>query len=136
MSPDTRAYFNLQKTLEKSMQIIIHPADEVENQPQVDIMTWSIHGVSFHNENEVVHLLTGFVLDKKWRVTTAIQHFDSDSKKITTSSGRVYNLVGRPAGSKDAELGLAWQAWKLTNHISSDVDVTDEYAKKIKWFVM
>lgn len=118
------------------MQIIIHPADEVENQPQVDIMTWSIHGVSFHNENEVVHLLTGFVLDKKWRVTTAIQHFDSDSKKITTSSGRVYNLVGRPAGSKDAELGLAWQAWKLTNHISSDVDVTDEYAKKIKWFVM
>lgn len=117
------------------MQIIIHPAEEVENQPQVDIMAWSIHEVSFHNENGV-HLLTGFVLDKKWRVTTAIQHFDSVSKKITTSSGRVYNLIGRPAGSKDTELELAWQVWKMTSNVSSDVDVTDEYATKIKWFVM
>ncbi|MCL7421773.1 MAG: hypothetical protein M8364_12795 [Methylobacter sp.] len=117
------------------MHIIIHPADEVKDQPQVDIVAWSIHGVSFHNENEVVHLLTGFVLDKKWRVTTAIQHFDSDNKRITTNSGRVYNLLGQP-GSKDAELELAWQIWKMTNNVSSDVDVTDEYATKIKWFVM
>jgi hypothetical protein len=117
------------------MQIIIRPADEVKDQPEVDIVIWSIHRVSFHNENEAVHLLTGFVLDKKWRVTTAIQHFDSDNKKITTRSGRVYNLIGRP-GNKDAELELAWQAWKMTTNVSSDVDVTDEYATKIKWFVM
>ncbi|MBF6650422.1 hypothetical protein [Methylobacter sp. BlB1] len=122
------------------IQIIFSDADNVNNQPQVDIVAWSIREVSFYGDDEdddVMHLLIGFVMmNKQWRVTTAIQHFDSDRKKITTSSGRIYNLVGQPVSNGDTDFELVWQLWKMTNNVNLDVDVTDKYATKIKWFVM
>ncbi len=101
--------------------------------PTENIVNWSIHEAVFYNGEESRHLV-GFVPSRSGRVTSAIQKFSPENRKITTQSGRVYTLVGMPGCSDDAE--HVWQCWSAGNGVVHDTNVTDEYTKQIKYLVM
>ncbi|MCF6203437.1 MAG: hypothetical protein L3J59_07170 [Methylococcaceae bacterium] len=107
--------------------------ESVEKEPTVDVVNWSVHRVTFFNGDKSEHLL-GFVPDKQGRVTSAIQSFNADTRKITTASGRVYTLVGPPGECEDA--AYVWQYWKNMNGDVKDRNVTDKYATQIKNLLM
>lgn len=107
--------------------------ESVEKEPAAKMINWSVHRVTFFDEDESEHLM-GFVPGKMGRVTSAIQHFEANTQKITTNSGRIYTLVGPPGKAEDAE--YVWQCWKKMNGVVQDENVTDKYAAQIKKLVM
>ena len=107
--------------------------ESVEKEPRVDIVNWQIHQVTFFNEDKSEHLM-GFVPKKKGRVTSAIQVFEPETRRITTFSGRVYTLIGPPGHCKDA--AYVWHLWIKINSVVQDENVTDKYASQIKKLVM
>jgi len=107
--------------------------ESVDVEPEVNIINWSIHVVIFLNDDRSEHL-QGFVPGKMGRVTSAIQDFEANNRKITTASGRVYTLVGPPGNCDDA--AYVWQLWKKMNGVVQDKNVTDKYARQIKSLLM
>jgi ATP-dependent Lon protease len=59
------------------------------------------------------------------RVTSAIQIFDKDLRRIVTNSGRIYTLMGEPGYHPDCE--YVWKRWKSLNNGQDECDVTDHY---------
>ena len=104
-------------------------ANPVNIEPQATITNWSVHRVTF-DDGDVSDHLVGFIHGKSGRVTSAIKSFDGNLRKIITQSGRIYTLVGTPGYSEDAN--YVWQNWKLKCRVIEDLDVSDEYAPKIR----
>ena len=105
----------------------------VDEEPTVNIVNWSVHRVTFFNGDKSEHLL-GFVPGQQGRVTSAIQVFNANTRKITTLSGRVYTLIGPPGKCEDAR--YVWNFWKKMNGDVKDRNVTDKYATQIKNLLM
>ena len=62
----------------------------------------------------------------KSRVSMNVLKFDKTTMTGTTSSGRVYTLIGEPAGLLGRCLSL-WEDWASINGIEKWKDVTEEY---------
>lgn len=81
-------------------------AAPVSQQPRVTLTRWSVVevGESFH--------LVGWCLEtQKGRVSTAITSLDPDTLKVTTASGRQYQLTHCPAAVTDADwIRALWDA--------------------------
>lgn len=60
------------------------------------------------------------------RVSTFMLKFDMTTMTGTTRSGRVYTLIGEPAGLIGRSLAL-WEDWAALNNIETWKDVTEEY---------
>lgn len=60
------------------------------------------------------------------RVSTFMLKFDMTTMTGTTRSGRVYTLIGEPAGLLGRCLSL-WEDWASINGIEKWKDVTEEY---------
>src|SRR5690606_634960 len=58
------------------------------------------------------------------RISSAIRYFDSDKRRGTTFSGRVYALVGEPGIESESRTGL--ERWLAVNQISKWTDVSGE----------
>ncbi len=104
-------------------------ANPVNIEPKATITNWSVHRVTF-DDGDVSDHLVGFIYGKRGRVTSAIQLFDDNLGKIVTLSGRIYTLIGTPGYSEDAD--YVWQNWKLKCRVIEDIDVSDQYAQKIR----
>ncbi|MGZ4956076.1 MAG: hypothetical protein ACXV79_13550 [Methylobacter sp.] len=99
----------------------------VHEEPEETIMHWSIREVLFDVPNDKSRHLVGYISRQgKGRVTSAIESFDRDHRRIITRSGRIYRLEGSPGFDPDAE--YVWAQWKALNHVREEADVTDHYS--------
>lgn len=105
---------------------MIYGIAEPRNNFPVTIMAWSIREiVSGESEQPTRHLVGHIPQNSSGRASSAIQSFDREKMLITTSSGRVYALLGHPGENADAE--FVWTHWKKINNAQSEKDVTNEY---------
>lgn len=58
----------------------------------------------------------------KGRASTSIIRFDLEARRVLTTSGRVYELAGRPGVNGDAF--AVWGSWKHRNGVRAERDVT------------
>jgi ATP-dependent Lon protease len=120
--------FNLRPTinLKRSLVMPVYSVAPVHQEPEEIISRWSIREARFDDSNDQSRHLVGYIARKgKGRVTSAIQSFDRDTMRITTSSGRVYQLQGPPGFDPDAE--FVWRHWKALNRVLEERDVTQDY---------
>ena len=104
----------------------IYAADPPGEYPE-NIIRWSVREVMCGwSEKRTRHLVGYIPMLRHGRASSAIQAFDRDRMRITTSSGRVYQLEGQPGGNRDAE--YVWEHWKSTNDATGEIDVTDQYS--------
>ena len=68
-------------------------APSVESQPVVCIRRWRIVATANGEEYLTGLLENGYT----WRVTSPVVEFKASARRITTSSGRQYELIGLPA---------------------------------------
>lgn len=83
--------------------------DSVTDQPEITLTRWSIRHAS--DGDHFVGTTHG-----AGRVSTPVVSFDATTKKGKTHSGRVYELVGEPGHSGDAE--HTWAMYKSINKIT------------------
>lgn len=114
---------NLQVLLELVTRSSLHPSLPVEIEPIVIITHWSVLEAEFGDGCKTRHIV-GRHIDKG-RASTAIQLFDTEKKRITTRSGRIYQLKGDHGTDKDAK--YVWNQWCALINVKNFVDVTHEY---------
>jgi ATP-dependent Lon protease len=120
--------FNLRPTinLKRSLVMPVFGVAPVHQEPEETLSRWSVREARFDDVNDHSRHLVGYVARKgKGRVSSAIQSFDREKMRITTSSGRVYQLEGPPGFDPDAE--YVWAHWKALNQVRDERDVTQEY---------
>jgi ATP-dependent Lon protease len=104
----------------------IHPIASIDEEPEESIYSWSIRELQTSYEPQRTRHLVGYLpYYGEGRVTSAIQVFDKESKRIVTKSGRIYSLMGEPRYHPDGE--YVWKRWKSLNNGQDECDVTDQY---------
>jgi len=105
---------------------MIYGIAEPRNNFPVTIMAWSIKEIVWgESEQPTRHLVGHIPQNSSGRASSAIQSFDREKMLITTSSGRVYALLGPPGENDDAD--YVWEHWKDFNNARNEKDVTNEY---------
>lgn len=90
---------------------MIHGIPAPKDNFPVTIMAWSIREiVCGESDQPTRHLIGHIPRNSSGRASSAIQSFDREKMLITTSSGRVYALLGHPGENADAE--FVWTHWK------------------------
>lgn len=92
----------------------------VTEMPNSTLAAWRV----LETDTGARHLCGYASREREGRVTSAVVTFDPARSSATTSSGRVYRLVGRPGHDADAEYVL--QRWLAVNAPRTITDVTDE----------
>lgn len=101
----------------------IAPVDE---QPEENMIWWSVREVLMGTDTEKSHHLVGYILwQHAGRVTSKIITFDKDRMLVKTESGRVYYLEGPPGSHSDSE--YVWKRWSRINQAQDEIDVTHQY---------
>lgn len=98
----------------------------VTEQPELTLTAWTVrmlpsgerHFVGWCSEN------------CEGRVSSAVVEFDATTKCGRTSTGRVYQLSGRPGRDRDAE--YVWQRWLRINDETDWTDVTEEVSGELR----
>jgi hypothetical protein len=105
----------------------IYAVNPPGDSPEI-IIRWSVREVSCGGAKERTRHVVGYMpMQRDGRASSSIQAFDRDRMRITTQSGRVYQLEGPPGASGDAE--YVWHQWKAVNKAADEKDVTDQYAQ-------
>ncbi|WP_333875759.1 hypothetical protein [Methylobacter sp.] len=103
----------------------IYAVDPPDEYPE-NIIRWSVREVLCCGSEERTRHLVGYIpLLRSGRASTSIQAFDRERMRISTSSGRVYQLEGQPGITSDAE--YVWKYWKSANEANDEIDVSDQY---------
>ncbi len=103
------------------MQITRIPS-ESENP---SLRRWRVIEVRLQNGTRTRHLLGHDLVLDEGRASSSIVAFDRGAMTATTSSGRVYTLVGVPGRARKCE--VVWRNWCHVNGVVSETDVTHEY---------
>lgn len=85
----------------------------VEDEPEVRLARWQVYAVG-----EGRHFVGYNLSWQEGRVSTAIQTFDPATRRGTTASGRVYELVGPPGPDSDGE--WVFSLWLKGQGLSRD----------------
>lgn len=96
----------------------------VSQQPSLQLARWSVR----QTERGSRYLVGYNISDQEGRVSTAIQGFDVSTARVTTRSGRTYELVGPPGHDPDAE--WVWQS--VASPDLNWTDVSDEFEMQLK----
>ena len=98
----------------------------VEAEPQVRLTDWRVLEATYVDtvEPRTRHFVGSDARDGTGRVSSAIASLDVPKLRGITTSGRVYELVGRSVGHSNAE--YVWQAYCDINGILSATDVSAE----------
>jgi hypothetical protein len=105
----------------------IYAVDPPGEYPET-IIRWSIREVLCGGSEQRTRHVVGYMpMQRDGRASSAIQAFDRNCMRITTRSGRVYQLEGQPGASQDAE--YVWGHWKSFNTATDEIDVTDHYSQ-------
>ncbi|UKD16857.1 hypothetical protein L3V59_40030 [Burkholderia aenigmatica] len=92
----------------------------VTTEPQVTLSRWRI----LETEEGTRHFVGADTRDFTGRVSSAIVVFDPHTRRGQTISGRIYQLIGEPSWSSDAD--YVWGQWCRVNSVQSHVDVTKQ----------
>jgi hypothetical protein len=112
--------------LNRSSMMPIFKVAPVHQEPEEVMTRWSVREAQFDDLNDQSRHVIGYIARKgKGRVSSAIQSFDRNKMRITTGSGRVYQLDGPPGFDPDAE--YVWSHWKALHDVREETDVTQEY---------
>lgn len=105
----------------------IWKATSIEQTPDVSLARWTIREVQPRNTR---HLVGYNLTEEEGRVSSHITGYDAERRRVTTESGRVYELVGKPGYDDDAE--FVWENWFLflRTQAASWTDVTHDYVTK------
>lgn len=97
----------------------------IENEPSLVLRDWRIYEVSGVNEDGTrSRHLVGAVGRDEGRVSSSVEVFDPQSLRGQTRSGRLYELMGPPGLSLDAE--YVWNTFCSINQAQDIRDVTKE----------
>lgn len=99
----------------------------VDEQPHLTMIRWTIMQTPAGDR----HLVGYCPENREGRVSTAIQKI-SDDGKISTGSGRIYQLRGRP--HRDGDGMYVWSRWSDFQGFAGE-DVTAEVATMLKDFL-
>jgi len=100
-------------------------APDVASQPFVKIRRWQVVRTAIGEEMLVGVLDNGFT----WRVTTAIVNFSASDRRVTTRSGRLYELDGAPAVENLDLLVIA--AHRMLNSLVHAEDTSEIYWRAV-----
>lgn len=92
----------------------------VSEQPRLTLIRWRV----FETELGERHFVGYCRENRNGRVSSAIETLDPSTRRATTRSGRVYQLVGPPGN--DPEGWATWPLWAYRNEVESFRDVSDE----------
>jgi hypothetical protein len=92
----------------------------VASQPRLRLASWRI----MRTERGEIHFIGYAVDNNEGRVSTAIQSLDLAARTGVTSSGRLYELIGKPGYDPDAD--YVWAMWARVNGVKRAEDVTAE----------
>lgn len=95
------------------------PAPAVEEEPTVQLTVWRMVRAEMGERYLVAVLPSGSV-----RTTSALRRIDPVSRIATTSSGRRYELLGRPTEEEIARIKIA--AAVVHAGLKTSVDVSEE----------
>jgi ATP-dependent Lon protease len=113
----------------KTPEVVVMPILNVESVPSerdATMIHWSMREVVWGDTDRRSQHLVGFVKeDEKWHVSSLIEKFDRQAKRVKTSDGRVYHLEGPPGTSDEAE--YVWLDWKDRHDVHEESDVTHQY---------
>lgn len=103
----------------------------VEDEPQLRLDDWSVFEVLVPSIGvKTRHFVGTNLRGREGRASSPIVEFDSATRQGRTSSGRVYQLVGKRTGLC-SDSSYVWNIWKSRNQVTDVVDVTDEIKKLI-----
>lgn len=103
----------------------IYRPDDVQTEPVVFLKPWRI----FELEDGARHLCGGVGFFGS-RVSSAVVSIDYENATATTSTGRIYELIGEPGPDADAD--YVWQEWAAYYNVRAWDDVTEEVWSRIK----
>ena len=91
---------------------------DVAEEPAVTLTDWQVRELPNGDRH-----LVGFAIEsRKGRVSSLIEVFDSTSLRAVTSSGRTYQLYGRPG--LDCYGEYAWRSWAPLYRVTQFSDVS------------
>nr|WP_232440330.1 hypothetical protein [Burkholderia ubonensis] len=90
----------------------------VTAEPEVVLSGWRI----LETAEATRHFVGADARDSTGRVSSEVVTFDRLTLRGQTRSGRVYQLIGQPGWSSNAE--YVWRCWCKVNSVASYADVT------------
>lgn len=103
----------------------------VEDEPQVSLEDWSVFEVLVPGIGVKTRHFVGTNLHgREGRASSPIVEFDATTRQGRTSSGRVYQLVGKRTGLC-SDASYVWNIWKSRNQAAEVVDVTEDIKQLI-----
>jgi ATP-dependent Lon protease len=113
----------------KTAEVVVMPILNIESVPserEVTMVQWSMREVVWGDTDRKSQHVVGFIQqEEKWHVSSIIEKFDRQAKRVRTSDGRVYHLEGQPGTSDEAE--RVWLDWKDRHDVHEESDVTHQY---------
>jgi ATP-dependent Lon protease len=113
----------------KAPDVVVMPIFNVESVPserEITLVQWSMREVAWGDTDRKSQHVVGFIKeDEKWHVSSLIEKYDRQAKRVRTSDGRVYHLEGQPGTSDEAE--RVWLDWKDRHDVLEESDVTHQY---------
>ncbi|MBU9517615.1 hypothetical protein KTE45_03950 [Burkholderia multivorans] len=92
----------------------------VSDEPGVSLIRWSI----LETDDGTRHFVGIDERDSTGRVSSQVVTFDRLALRGETQSGRVYQLIGQPGWSSNAE--YVWKCWCEVHGVPSYTDVTKQ----------
>lgn len=90
----------------------------VQEQGQLTLDSWQVMELP----NGDRHLVGYCVENREGRASSVVRRIDDKTLRVTTGTGRIYVLRGRPGTDLDAE--YVWGRWREVNKVESWSDVT------------
>ena len=95
------------------------------SEPEVAIANWRVLEIDAGTR----HFVGADERDFSGRVSSSIVAFDRETLRGQTLSGRIYQLVGNPGRSDNAD--YVWQRWCEVNEVRSFSDVTAQLLRGV-----
>ncbi|KVK93974.1 hypothetical protein WJ47_00160 [Burkholderia ubonensis] len=92
----------------------------VIDEPEVSLSRWKI----LETADGIRHFVGADSRDRTGRVSSEVVTFDPRSLRGETRSGRIYQLIGEPGRSDNAD--YVWKRWCELNSVTAFVDVTKQ----------
>lgn len=108
----------------------VWPLASAADEPEILVQDWEIHEVQLPGRAGRTRHVVGL---QGWHregvVSSAITAIDAATHRVTTESGRVYELGSRTGGNLDSE--YVWNRWLHINNATDDENVTSQLKQPI-----
>jgi hypothetical protein len=92
----------------------------VNDEPGISLLQWSV----LETHDGTRHFVGADERDLTGRVSSEVVTFDRLTLRGQTRSGRIYQLIGQPGWSSNAE--YVWKCWRKVNSVTSYTDITKQ----------